>query len=324
MPARHAAPGVAHTNRRRTGIFAGVTLAVFLATLLVTRGAHGRAVGANSVADSSRSPRATPSPAPSPSSPSSSPAPSTSPGQVAGDAWSKALTDRLQALNAGGATLSVAVLDLSNGRTAQYNVRSDLTYDTASIVKIDILATLLLQAQDDGRALTSQEMAYAVPMVVDSDNAAASALWDTIGDSDGLNAANKRLGMTGTTAGTDGLWGLTQTTAADQRTLLTDVFGNASVLTADSRDYIRDLMSRVSAGQRWGVSAAGDTTGLKNGWLQRSETELWDITSIGDVTIGDDSCVLAVLSKGNAGMQTGISLVESAAKATASVLEQEP
>jgi beta-lactamase class A len=241
---------------------------------------------------------------------------------VAEDARNKALTDRLQALDTGEASLSVAVLDLSDGRTARYNVKSGLTYDTASIVKIDILATLLLQAQDDERELTSKEKSYAVPMITDSDNAAATALWQIVGGSDGLNAANKRLGLTRTTAGTDGLWGLTQTTAADQTTLLSDVFGKASVLTADSRNYIRDLMSRISAGQRWGVSAAGDITGLKNGWLQRSTTGLWDITSIGDVTIGDDPCLLAVLSKGNTGMDTGISLVEKAAKATASVMEQ--
>lgn len=42
------------------------------------------------------------------------------------------------------------------------------------------------------------------------------------------------------------------------------------------------------------------------------------------MTIGDAPCLLAVLSKGNTGMDTGISVVEKAAKATASVMEQEP
>ncbi|MFE4952585.1 serine hydrolase [Streptomyces sp. NPDC056653] len=291
-----------------------------MTTLMVAHGADGWTRGA------ARAPSGSPgssSPASSVSPPSASPSPSPSPrvSQSSEDP-NKALTDRLQALDAGGATLSVAVLDLSDGRTAQYNVKSGLTYDTASIVKIDILATLLLQAQDDGRALTSGEKSYAVPMVTNSDNAAATALWNIVGGSAGLNAANERLGLTGTTAGTNGHWGLTQTTAADQITLLSQVFGKSSVLTTDSRNYIRDLMSGVSAGQSWGVSAAGDTTGLKNGWLQRSQTALWDITSIGDVTIGDDPCLLAVLSKGNAGKNTGISLVEKAAKATASVMEQ--
>jgi hypothetical protein len=237
---------------------------------------------------------------------------------VAGDTWTKALTDQIDALDTGGASLSVAVLDLADGRTAQYNVESGHTYDTASIVKIDILATLLLQAQDDGRRLTSQEKAYAVPMVTDSDNDAATALWGIVGGSDGLDAANERLGLTGTTAGINGLWGLTQTTATDQVKLLSDVFGKSSALTSASRSYIRGLMSGISEDQSWGVSAAGDATGLKNGWLQRSETGLWDITSIGDVTVEGDPCLLAVLSKGNAGEDTGISLVEKAAKATAS------
>jgi hypothetical protein len=326
MPGRYAAPKVAtSTTKRRIVIFAGIALALFVASFVVARGAHGRTGGATAVAHSTpaRSPLSSPSPSASPSltsTPPPSPSPSVS--QAADDPWKKALTDRLKALDKGGATLSVAVLDLSDGRTAQYNVRPGLTYDTASIVKVDILATLLLQAQDEGRELTSGEKAYAVPMIVDSDNAAATSLWKIIGSSDGLNAANKRLGLTGTTAGTDGLWGLTQTTAADQMTLLTDVFGSASELTADSQSYIRDLMGRISDGQSWGVSAAGDTTGLKNGWLQRTATGLWDINSIGDVTIGGDPCLLAVLSVGSTGMNTGVSLVENAAKATASVMEQ--
>ncbi|MFI6085754.1 serine hydrolase [Streptomyces sp. NPDC051217] len=310
MTARHAAPNAATSNRPRAMIFAGITLVLLLTTLVVARGADGWSEDAAPVAAASR---------PTPSL-SSSPSPDAE--QVAEDARNEALTDRLKTLDTGGATLSVTVLDLSDGRSAHYNVNSGLTYDTASIVKIDILATLLLQAQDDGRALTAREKSYAVPMIVDSDNAAADALWEIIGGSDGLNAANERLGLTGTTAGTGPLWGLTQTTAADQLTLLSDIFGNISELTADSQDYIRDLMGGISDGQDWGVSAAGDPTGLKNGWLERSATSLWDISSVGEVTIGDHPCLLAVLSKDNAGMDAGISLVEKAAKETASVMEQ--
>ncbi|MFC8823754.1 serine hydrolase [Streptomyces sp. NPDC057137] len=312
MTSRHAAPNAAASNRSRAMIFAGITLVLLLATFVVAHGADGWSEDAAPVAAASR-------PTPSPSLPSS---PSPDAEQVAEDARNKALTDRLKTLDTGGATLSVAVLDLSDGRAAQYNVKSGLTYDTASIVKIDILAALLLQAQDDGRALTEREKSYAVPMIVDSDNTAADALWEIIGGSDGLDAANARLGLTGTTAGTGPLWGLTQTTAADQLTLLSQVFGNTSELTAASQDYIRDLMGGIADGQDWGVSAAGDPTGLKNGWLERSVTSLWDITSIGEVTIGGHPCLLAVLSKDNAGMDAGISLVEQAAKETAAVMEQ--
>lgn len=213
------------------------------------------------------------------------------------------------------ARVSVAVLDVRSGESATYG---DGEFDTASIVKVDILAALLLRAQDDGRALTTQEKSYATTMIENSSNASATALWDAIGGADGLDAANQRLGLTGTTGGDGELWGLTQTTAADQLTLLRAVFGSgsgsASVLDASSRTYIKGLMGQVEADQQWGVSAAGSSWELKNGWLPRSATGLWDINSIGHVTAGGRSYLLAVLSGGNSSQKAGISLVEDAAR----------
>ncbi|MGQ4331522.1 serine hydrolase [Streptomyces hayashii] len=215
-----------------------------------------------------------------------------------------------------GAAVSVAVLDLASGDGAAYGGG---LFDTASIVKADILAALLLRAQDEGRPLTAAEKTYATAMIENSDNDAASALWRTIGEAEGLDAANERLGLTRTEGGQDMLWGLTQTTAADQLVLLRKVFGEDSELSAASRTYLRDLMGRIAAGQDWGVSAAADGSwALKNGWLPRSTTGLWDVNSIGRVSVGGRGYLLAVLSKGNATQAAGISLVEATAKAAVS------
>ncbi|MFE3854054.1 serine hydrolase [Streptomyces griseorubiginosus] len=218
----------------------------------------------------------------------------------------------------GEAKVSVAVLDVESGDSAVYG---EGAFDTASIVKVDILAALLLQHQERGTALTAREKAYATTMIENSDNASASALWDTIGKAAGLDAANKRLGLTGTEGGDGALWGLTQTTAADQLTLLQQVFGDDSELSEASRSYLQGLMGRIEADQRWGVSAAADGSGsaLKNGWLPRSTTGLWDINSIGRVTAGGHTFLVAVLSNGNSTQAKGISLVEAAAKAAVSV-----
>ncbi len=217
-----------------------------------------------------------------------------------------------------GARVSVAVLDTESGHGAVYG---DGAFDTASIVKADILASLLLRAQDAGRGLTAREKTYAAAMIRDSDNASATALWKAIGQAEGLAAANKRLGL-GDTQGGDGLlWGLTQTTAADQLTLLRQVFGDDSELDEDSRQYLRGLMGDIAAGQDWGVSAAGPAGfALKNGWLPRSTTGLWDINSVGRVAADGREYLVAVLSDGNSTKAKGISLVETAAKAAVSVL----
>ncbi|MGV9287024.1 serine hydrolase [Streptomyces sp. NPDC003719] len=222
---------------------------------------------------------------------------------------------------ADGTEVSVAVLDLESGESAAYGTAA---FDTASIVKVNILAALLLDAQDAGRTLTAGEQAYAVDMIENSDNDAASALWRTIGAAQGLDAANERLGLTATEGGDGPLWGLTRTTAADQLVLLRQVFGAGdSPLSGASRTYLRELMGGIAADQRWGVSAAADggdgSWALKNGWLRRSTTGLWVVNSIGRVTAGGHDRLVAVLSRGSATRAAGVSLTEAAARAAVSV-----
>lgn len=218
---------------------------------------------------------------------------------------------------AGDASLSAAVLDTKSGTTAVSGHRG---YDTASIVKVEILATLLIQAQDAGRRLTAQQKTDATAMIERSDNDSATALWNAIGGADGLDAVGTRLGLTGTRGGESGQWGLTQTTAQDQLTLLKAVFGSDSQLSAASRGYLGGLMSRVRADQQWGVSAAGNSWALKNGWLPRSATALWDINSIGRVTAGGRTYLIAVLSDGHTTRESGIAKVEEAARAAVTTL----
>ncbi|MEW2623973.1 serine hydrolase [Streptomyces sp. NPDC048106] len=211
--------------------------------------------------------------------------------------------------------MSVAVQDTASGKWAVFG---DGAFDTASIVKVDILATLLLQAQDAGRVLTAQERVYATKMIENSDNDSTSALWTEIGSAEGLDAANRRLGLTQTRGGDGTVWGVTQTTAQDQVRLLQKVFGDTSPLSSASRAYIRNLMSHIATDQDWGVSAAADggsPTALKNGWLQRSQTHAWDVNSIGRIERDGRVYLLAVLLNGCSTEEVGIKLVEQAAVA---------
>ncbi|MGW1226702.1 serine hydrolase [Streptomyces sp. NPDC002530] len=220
---------------------------------------------------------------------------------------------------ADGEAVSVAVLDRDTGIRAVYG-GADATYDTASIVKVDILAALLLRAQDEGRVLTAAERARAAVMIGRSDNDAATALLAAAGGADGLDAANERFGLTSTKAAR--AWGLTRTTAADQLTLLEAVFTDdeGAVLNRASRTYVRTLMRQVEADQRWGVSAAGSDSALKNGWMPRTATGLWNVNSIGRVTVDGHACLVAVLSAGQRTEAAGIARVESVAEAAVGVV----
>ncbi|MFI0932890.1 serine hydrolase [Streptomyces sp. NPDC021019] len=215
---------------------------------------------------------------------------------------------------------ALAVLDLSSGAGASVGTAEadDHEFDTASIVKVDILAVLLLQVADEGRALTAQERRQATVMIENSDNTAADALWDAIGGAEGLAAANTRLGLTETVPGDGPYWGLTQTTPDDQLRLLQAVFGEDSALSADARSYLQGLMGSIAADQDWGASAAADDPGsaqLKNGWLARSGTGLWVTNSIGRVEVAGHTLLLAILCDGQPSQETGMALVEDLAVA---------
>ena len=54
---------------------------------------------------------------------------------------------------------------------------------------------------------------------------------------------------------------------------------------------------------------------LKNGWLPRSATNLWEINSIGEVEHDGQEYLVAVLSADNETMDDGVGLVQKAAKA---------
>jgi beta-lactamase class A len=126
-------------------------------------------------------------------------------------------------------SLAVGVTDLSTGVTASYHPHE--LFHTASIVKADILATLQLELQRQHAGLSLAEQQLATAMIEESDNDAASALWDTVGAGPGLAAANRTLGLLRTEPGPGGLWGLTATTITDQLALLAALTSAHSPLT---------------------------------------------------------------------------------------------
>ncbi|MET0447755.1 MAG: serine hydrolase, partial [Aeromicrobium sp.] len=163
-------------------------------------------------------------------------------------------TDALDAIDTDG-RFAVSVLDVDTGETLTYG---DGDFDTASIVKVDILAALLHQHEEAGTELTATEQAQATAMIEQSDNASATALFRAVGGEAGLEEFNELIGLTGTDVGSDGSWGLTRTTTTDQVRLLQVVFADDSVLGADAQQYEQDLMSHVVETQNFGVSAAAD------------------------------------------------------------------
>ena len=219
-----------------------------------------------------------------------------------------------------GGRLSIAVVDRVTGTQLSVGNRK---FTTASIVKVDILAALLLQHSKQGTTLTANERTLATKMITVSDNDAATQLFDTVGGVPGLTAANKTFGLRETAPTPD--WGSTTTTAADQVRLLQAISAQQSPLNGSSRDLLLKLMGDVVDEQAWGVPAAApeEASGefVKNGWDTRSADDgLWVVNSIGRVTEDGHDWLVAVLSDHHQSQEKGITVVEGAAKLALSQL----
>jgi beta-lactamase class A len=208
--------------------------------------------------------------------------------------------------------VGLAVQDPKTGINCRYH--SDWQFYSASVVKVTILAALLHKAQVQGRSLTATERNLATLMITQSDNNAASALWNDTGRS-WLQTFIKLAGMTNTKLGPGGTWGLTLITARDELKQLTVLTQSNKILSTARQAYELNLMAHVVSWQRWGVPAgapASVTVQVKNGWLPLSVNG-WHINSIGAFTSPGRTYMITVLTNNNPTMDYGVDTVQAAA-----------
>ena len=216
-----------------------------------------------------------------------------------------------------------AVYDLRTGQT--WRLGQGQPQDEASVVKLDVLETLLAERGRGGTALSASDQALAVQMIEDSDNDAATSLWDEVGGASSIRSFNTQAGLADTAPSTcvecPGFpwpgWGLTTTVPSDQLTLLRQLVEPNSLLTTAERNYALSLMENVTPDQRWGVSGgvpAQVTVALKNGWLPLTSADNdWQINSVGWISGSGRDYLMAVLSTGNPTEQYGIDTIDQLA-----------
>jgi beta-lactamase class A len=205
--------------------------------------------------------------------------------------------------------ITAAVYDIDTGQEYLYHPQD--AEKTASTIKVDILATALHLAQLQHHALPANEAAAAVPMITQSDNDAASDLYDDIGGWTAIGPFDRSIGMTDTTPNAQGYFGETYTTAADQIELLKQVMLPGGELSLGSRQYEYELMLHVIASQRWGITGgvpANATVAIKNGWLPESSG--WHVNSIGRVQGDGRDYLIAVYTSFDSSWAYGIDTIE--------------
>ncbi|MFF3842367.1 serine hydrolase [Streptomyces sp. NPDC001930] len=221
--------------------------------------------------------------------------------------------DITAALATRAGTVAVGLHDRTTNTTC--TLRATTAYDSASVVKVTVLATLLWDAKKTNRYLTARESGLATAMITKSDNAATTALWNQLGVTKvkGFLAA---AGMTRTVPGSGGYWGLTRINVTDEQRLLSLVTARNTVLSDNSRAYILKLMGQVVASQKWGTPAGAPSSvskQVKNGWLQRA-TRGWRVHSIGTFKGGGHDYTITVLTDGNSTMSYGVNTIQAVAK----------
>jgi Beta-lactamase enzyme family len=216
-----------------------------------------------------------------------------------------------------------AVYDLRTGQT--WHLGQGQPQDEASVVKLDVLETLLAERGRSGTELSASDRALAAQMIEDSDNDAATSLWYEVGGPSSIRSFNATAGLADTAPSScvncPGFpwpgWGLTTTTPSDQLALLRALVEPNPLLTNADRTYALSLMENVTPDQRWGVSGgvpAQATVALKNGWLPLNSADNdWQINSVGWISGSGRDYLMAVLTTGNPSEQYGIDTIDQLA-----------
>jgi hypothetical protein len=224
-------------------------------------------------------------------------------------AWRAALRTRT-------GKISAAVDDLRTDQTWLYH--SGVRAQTASIVKADILETLLHQAEIADQPLNDNETDLVQGMIENSNDDDATDLWNLVGGSSAVAAYDREAGLTQTVPGADGFWGETTTSAADQIRLLRQLIVPRGLLNRASQDYQLGLMENVEADQAWGVSGgvpSGVNIALKNGWVPLTSATNWEVNSIGRVKGHGQKYLIAVLTVHDPSEAYGIQTIDGLSKA---------
>ncbi len=177
----------------------------------------------------------------------------------------------------------------------------DASIRTASVIKVPIAMALIAMANRQGRGLTAAEQSDLHFMITQSDNNAATRLWNDVGGTNAVVGLMRSLGATNTHAdpGSPEAWGFTWTTSRDLATVLAKLAGG--VLGSSGTDLILSQMHQVVPAQAWGIDAAVPGSAVKNGWFP--DPSEWRVNCLG--IVAGTRYALAVMTRYPIGLGQG-------------------
>lgn len=212
-----------------------------------------------------------------------------------------------------GQSFAAYVYDTRTG--CSYWMNPEQRLRTASVFKVMVMAGTLLEAQEDGRSLTSWERSQLKPMITESANAPVRALWRSFGASPWFSEQAGIFGLdqTNSVGDTQRVWGRTTTSAKDQADLVRQVLlGEWGPLGESYRAEAWDLMTSVVPSQTWGITSGVPsewTVAQKNGFAGHIANSVGFVHEPGS----EEGYAVAVMTNWWSSWERGVPVVEEIA-----------
>jgi hypothetical protein len=219
--------------------------------------------------------------------------------------WAKRVAAAKRFADHRAGRISFAVVDES-GRL--HGFHPDRVHNTASVVKVLFMVALLREPGVRHDDLTASEKGLLEPMIQRSDNAAATAVFNRVGQQTLVDLAD-RIGLRHFT--TQPSWGLTTITAGSQARFMSEL---KTWIPKRHRRYAMHLLTQIVPAQRWGippVAPDGWTLHFKGGW---SGAPSWRVNQVMLLRRAPRRFAVAILTREQPSFSYGTESIEGVAK----------
>jgi hypothetical protein len=219
--------------------------------------------------------------------------------------WAKRVAAAKRFADGRAGRISFAVVDESG---TVHGSHPDRVHNSASVVKVMFMVALLRAPDVRHDALTPTERHLLGPMIKRSDNEAATAVFNRVGEAALYRLADDA-GMNHFT--TQPIWGLTTITAGGQARFMDRL---QRLIPKRHRGYAMRLLTKIVASQRWGippVAPGGWTLQFKGGW---SGAPSWRVNQVMQLRRPPRRFSLAILTREQPSFGYGQQSIEGVAK----------
>ncbi|MDE3229010.1 MAG: serine hydrolase [Chloroflexota bacterium] len=230
-----------------------------------------------------------------------------------------ALSPSLASYLAGkGGYVGVVAYDITRNTTYTYN--STGLFTMASSAKVPLMISYLTHIESLRRGPNSYELSVLTAMIEHSDNNAAQAIYDTLGDQSGQQHYLRMWGIYDYTPNVNG-WGWAAWSPGDMAHLLTLLY-QGKVLNSADRALAFHLMRSIESDQRFGVgdtAPSGANVAMKDGWVPEPDG-WWAVNTSGIVIVGSETYIVTVYTRDQASFGAGQVVVNHVAGAIGQAL----